>query len=427
MLNNFIVETVNAPGTTASVNLLGAVTGRKRFRDKFASGNTTFYYMEDGTNFECGMGVITYGSPDTYNRATVLDNSSGTTSRINFAGTTRIYCEVPAQRALWRDSAGNLDIEGRFISALWFGGTSTGTASAYVVALPKAVTAYQGGLEFKFIAHVNCNTGATLNAGQGALPIYRHTSTGYLPVSANEFGTGQVVHVIFVPGVNVFLIVSTPANGLAQPIGSYVWFAGPNLPVGCLWPDGRNVSRTTYAALFSQLGTSHGAGNGSTTFGLPDLRGRAMFAADNLGGTAAGRVNSGSGMGSGTLATSGGSQYLQSHNHGLNDPGHSHGVNDPGHNHGVNDPGHSHGHLDRINSQGGGALEAGVNGSNNGGSDIGRATDPSGTGIWLNGSGTGIWLSGSGTGMSVQSNGSGGSQNMPPAIMQNVGIYAGVP
>lgn len=425
MLNNFIVETVNAPGTTASVNLLGAVTGRKRFRDKFSSGNTTFYYMEDGTSFECGMGVLTYGSPDTYNRATVLDNSSGTTSRINFAGTTRIYCEVPAQRALWRDSAGNLDIEGRFISALWYAGTTTGTAGAFVVALPKAVTSYAPGLEFKFRAHLTCTAAPTLNAGQGAKPILRFTSYGVQPVSAGEIGQNQTTHVVYDQGTDSFIILSTPPNGIAPAIGAYVWFAGSSLPPGCLWPDGRNVSRTTYAALFATLGTAYGAGNGSTTFGLPDVRGRAFFGVDNMGGTAANRVTSSSGITGTTLGASGGSQLMQSHNHGINDPGHAHTVNDPGHNHGVNDPGHAHGHLDRINGSGSGALEANVNGTNNGGSDIGRATDPAGTGIWLNASGTGIWLSASGTGISTQSNGSGGSQNMPPAIMQNVGIFAG--
>lgn len=65
---------------------------------------------------------------------------------------------------------------------------------------------------------------------------------------------------------------------------------------GWLWCDGALVSRTTYATLFSAIGTAYGAGDGTTTFGVPDLRGRAAFGRDDMGGSAAGRiVNAGPG------------------------------------------------------------------------------------------------------------------------------------
>lgn len=57
------------------------------------------------------------------------------------------------------------------------------------------------------------------------------------------------------------------------PTGSTQMFAGTSAPRGWLIADGSAVSRTTYAALFSVIGTTYGAGNGSTTFNLPDLRG----------------------------------------------------------------------------------------------------------------------------------------------------------
>ena len=50
-------------------------------------------------------------------------------------------------------------------------------------------------------------------------------------------------------------------------------FAMNSAPTGWLSADGSAVSRTTYATLFSAIGTTYGAGDGSTTFGLPDLRG----------------------------------------------------------------------------------------------------------------------------------------------------------
>jgi microcystin-dependent protein len=59
------------------------------------------------------------------------------------------------------------------------------------------------------------------------------------------------------------------------PSGTVVMFAGSAAPTDWLLCDGAAVSRTTYAALFSAIGTTWGAGNGSTTFNLPDMRGAA--------------------------------------------------------------------------------------------------------------------------------------------------------
>lgn len=59
-----------------------------------------------------------------------------------------------------------------------------------------------------------------------------------------------------------------------QPTGTMVIYAGANAPDGWLLCNGANISRTTYAALFAVLGTTYGAGDGSTTFALPDMRGR---------------------------------------------------------------------------------------------------------------------------------------------------------
>lgn len=68
-------------------------------------------------------------------------------------------------------------------------------------------------------------------------------------------------------------------------------FCGPTPPDGWLICDGSAVSRTTYATLFGVIGTTFGSGDGSTTFGLPDGRGRVIAGKDNMGGTAAGRLN----------------------------------------------------------------------------------------------------------------------------------------
>lgn len=62
-------------------------------------------------------------------------------------------------------------------------------------------------------------------------------------------------------------------GSVLSPPGSVTAFAGSTAPTGWLECDGAAVSRTTYATLFSVIGTTYGAGDSSTTFNLPDLRG----------------------------------------------------------------------------------------------------------------------------------------------------------
>ena len=63
--------------------------------------------------------------------------------------------------------------------------------------------------------------------------------------------------------------------GYAMPIGALLDHAGANAPPGWLVADGRAISRTTYSQLFVAIGTNWGPGDGSTTFNLPNLIGRA--------------------------------------------------------------------------------------------------------------------------------------------------------
>lgn len=66
---------------------------------------------------------------------------------------------------------------------------------------------------------------------------------------------------------------------------------------GWLMEFGQAVSRTTYINLFEELGTTFGAGDGSTTFNLPDSRGRVHVGLDNMGGSDAGRIAASNAMG----------------------------------------------------------------------------------------------------------------------------------
>lgn len=83
---------------------------------------------------------------------------------------------------------------------------------------------------------------------------------------------------------NETLRIETETSGGGNPPGSIVPFAGADVPSGYLACNGAQVSRVVYAALFSAIGTIYGVGDGSTTFALPDLRGRFLR---GLGGNSA--------------------------------------------------------------------------------------------------------------------------------------------
>jgi microcystin-dependent protein len=68
------------------------------------------------------------------------------------------------------------------------------------------------------------------------------------------------------------------------PSGSVLWFAASSAPTGYLKANGAAVSRSTYAALFSAVGTTFGSGDGSTTFNVPDLRGEFLRGWDDSRG-----------------------------------------------------------------------------------------------------------------------------------------------
>jgi microcystin-dependent protein len=109
-----------------------------------------------------------------------------------------------------------------------------------------------------------------------------------------------------------------------MPTGALTQYAGTTAPAGWLLCDGSAVSRATYGALFGVVGTTYGAGDGSSTFNVPDLRSRAPIGAGQ-----------GSGLSNRVLGTSGGEEThllvtaeMPAHSHPITDPGHNHAASD---------------------------------------------------------------------------------------------------
>lgn len=141
---------------------------------------------------------------------------------------------------------------------------------------------------------------------------------------------------------------------LTVPTGAVMPFAGAVAPTGWMFCDGTAISRTTYAALFAVISTTYGAGNGSTTFAIPDLRSRFPVGAGQ-----------GTGLRDRPRGTTGGGedQTLPSHAHGA-----SSDVDSPDHAHAstISDGAGSHIHqvyLADVQKSGSGTIAQGYSGT----------------------------------------------------------------
>jgi microcystin-dependent protein len=101
-------------------------------------------------------------------------------------------------------------------------------------------------------------------------------------------------------------------SGLPAGLGPFPW-PTTTAPAGWILCYGQAINRTTYADLFAVIGTTFGVGDGSTTFNLPDMRGRGAIGLDNMGGVSADRVTDAAAENSGQY--SGAEDTNTQHNH----------------------------------------------------------------------------------------------------------------
>jgi microcystin-dependent protein len=150
---------------------------------------------------------------------------------------------------------------------------------------------------------LSTQTTGTLAVGRGGTGITTTPSNGQIPVGN---GTNYVAAAI-TAGSGISVTNGSGSITIATtntPAGSVSMFAASTAPAGWLECDGALVSRTTFAALFAVIGTTYGAGDGSTTFAVPDMRGEFPRGWDD-----------GRGVDSGRALGSAQGQSTQAHNH----------------------------------------------------------------------------------------------------------------
>ena len=109
------------------------------------------------------------------------------------------------------------------------------------------------------------------------LPLAGGTLTGTLTLDAAPTADLQAATKKYVDDE----VAGIPAATDLTPAGTVIYTARSTAPTGYLKANGAAVSRTTYATLFSAIGTTYGGGDGSTTFNLPDLRGEFVRGLDD--------------------------------------------------------------------------------------------------------------------------------------------------
>lgn len=226
----------------------------------------------------------------------------------------------------------------------------TGIANAYLCALTPSITAPVSGMPVR-VLWANNNTGAsTLDAGTGPIAIRRIDDSALI---GNEIVAGIVGTVIYsattthwhiqqvAPATAAAISGATDGESFVTPAqlgsavsslpsGSVSAYLGAAAPSGWLLCYGQAINRTTYSVLFALFGTTFGIGDGSTTFNLPDLRGRVIAGADNMGGVAANRLGSGSTGGITVAAVFGVGGGEQSHTQITSEmPAHTHTYSGP--------------------------------------------------------------------------------------------------
>jgi microcystin-dependent protein len=283
------ISTTSGGGPLA---LAGAADGSyNTFASFMAVGDQTYVtVVEPGVAF--WSGVATYSAANQITLTTV-EEVKGTFG----AGTKEVMAGSLASTSMLRE-----DTAGGIVT----GGTSTAyTMSSFRQFPSKAV---MNGAEVAFTVHATNGANPTLNVdGLGGDTLIIDAASGPTPVPPGTLIAGGVYSAVYYNSGNNWRLKDFYQLPFVVPIGGMIDYFGTSAPSSnFVFPYGQAISRLTYAALFAITGTTYGIGDGSTTFNIPDLRGRIVAGKDDMGGSAASRL-SGASITTGGATTLGGS------------------------------------------------------------------------------------------------------------------------
>lgn len=186
---------------------------------------------------------------------------------------------------------------------------TTGSSTAYAVNTYQVFQSFSqlNGQVIAFTPHATNGATVTINVdGLGAKPV-RSAPSVELPAGVLVQGTPYAA--LYNSSDAAFYLHGFFSNPYSIPIGASIDFWGASAPNSSfVLAYGQAISRTTYSFLFSMFGTTYGSGDGSTTFNIPDLRGRVVAGVDTMGGSAASRLTDATAGFGDTLGEAGGAQ-----------------------------------------------------------------------------------------------------------------------
>lgn len=263
-----------------------------------ASANVTLTPLQYGKPIIVITGTLTANLnlifPAIVNEWTVINNTTGPYT---------ITCKTAAGTGLVVNTAALIVGDGTNIqsavtdAAALFGETvataTGGTADAITATFAPVPRYASNGVPLSVLASAaNATTTPTFTPNSGVIAAATIVKGNNLPLAIGDIaGAGHWLELAWDSTLSKWVLLN-PANGViptSQQAGEICFFARNTAPSGFLKANGAAVSRATYSALFSAIGTTFGVGNGSTTFNLPDLRGEFLRGWDDSRGVDSGR------------------------------------------------------------------------------------------------------------------------------------------
>lgn len=259
-------RTVTLQDASGTVALLGTIA---------LGTDTTGGYV---ASLVAGTGVtLTNNSGETATPTIAIGQAVGTTDNVEFHDVT-VTGDLTVTGTLNTVNETNLAVEDAFIylnDGSTISNPDLGIAGNYNDGSYKHAGIFRDATDgtWKFFQDYTLEPGADINVS--------HASYADAPLKASKITLSQatgtspltVSSTTKVDNLNADLLDGQEGSWYS-PSGMISMFGGSSAPSGWLLCDGQAVSRTTYSALFSAIGTTYGSGNGSTTFNVPNLSGR---------------------------------------------------------------------------------------------------------------------------------------------------------
>ena len=327
---NTNLDTIDAKfGDTTAISTTGGTTTLTETHEVVGTIEVTGALLSNATIVFSGRGgywIVSNGTSGSYSLTCKVSGQTGVT--IEQGGCALVYCN-------------GTDIKN---------GNPPASAVAEVT-VASATTADVLGTNSEFVAISGTTTVTSFGTGVTRKRFCRATGAFKITHNATSLICPGAADITTAAG-DTFILVSDASSNVRIhhyqraespptfiPAGIVADYGGSTAPSFWLLCYGQAVSRTTYAALFAAIGETFGAGNGVTTFNLPDARGRVIAGKDDMGGTSANRLtNQSGGLNGDTLGATGGSETHQlttgesgqkaigTTSVSISDPGHAHSM-----------------------------------------------------------------------------------------------------